>query len=251
MRNIEFARNLTVCVYAAQMVANFLRWSMSGRTPKPTAFWAEVSGNHAGARGYEKKAFRRTPKTTVKKLASKPAPKLKKIEKPNKAQKEKPLEKPKLKKIEKPKKAEKKPEENGVVPSGNLTAWTYDEDQLLIKYMDEVAKLSSGNFDWVQITKELRKAGVQRPDDSARNRYQRLVKMQSKGAKNAKPKKCTLCGKPYRGHSCTGRRKNLVSMDADDEEPSAPAGGSLDTLLAVAATARAAEAVCLPCGPAE
>ena len=45
-------------------------------------------------------------------------------------------------------------------------------------------------------------------------------------------------------------------MDADDEEGSAPAGGSLDTLLAVAATARAAEAVvaeavCLPCGPAE
>ena len=60
-----------------------------------------------------------------------------------------------------------------------------------------------------------------------------------------------MCNKPYRGHSCTGRRKNLVSMDADDEEASAPAGGSLDTLLAVAATARAAEAVCLPCGPAE
>ena len=234
------------------MVANFLRWSMSGRKPKPTAFWAEVSGNHTGPRGYgsKKKAFRRTPKTTVKKLASKLAPKLKKIEKPNKAQKEKPLEKPK------PKKTEKKPKENGVVASGNLTAWTYDEDQLLIKFMDEVPKLSSGSFDWVEITKELRKAGVQRPDDSARNRYQRMVKMQSKGAKNAKPKRCTLCGELYRGHSCTGRRKDLVSMDADDEEASAPAGGSLDTLLAVAATARAAEAVvgeavCLPCGPAE
>ena len=83
-----------------------MRWSMSGRKPKPTAFWAEVSGNHAGARGYENKAFRRTPKTTVKKLASKLAPKLKKIEKPNKAQKEKPLEKPKAQK--EPKKARRR-----------------------------------------------------------------------------------------------------------------------------------------------
>ena len=241
---------MTVCVYAAQMVANFLRWSMSGRKPKPTAFWAEVSGNHDGPRGYKEKAFRRTPKT-VKQVASKLAPKLKKIEKPNKAQKEKPLEKPKLKKIEKPKKAEKKPKEKGVVPSGNLSAWTWDEDQLLLKFMAEVPKLSSGNFDWVEITKELRKAGVQRPDDSARNRHQRMVKMQSKGGAVAKPKKCTLCGELYRGHSCIKRRKNLVSMDADDEEASAPAGGSLNTLLAVAATARAAEAVCLTCDPAE
>ena len=227
----------------------------TGRKREQTQFWSQVSGTTGGPTGYTHKSFSKTPSLPRKVPYRRKISTLKLAEQRKRVQ----AATPKLSKLSKKSKLSKTPKTpktpttpDGPAPPGNPQWWTEDEDELLKNLINTTPKLPGkvGGTDWRTITKGMREKGVRRPDDAARNRFQRMEGRQGKATPNARPKKCRRCGLAFAGHSCSGRRMTLTSTGEENEENVPPAGASLDTLAVVAGGLRDAELVCAPCPPA-